>query len=143
MEYRGSDGKVVDTSPSLSLYEVYFPHIAQKIANKVAKSNANRPFEIRSIIQILEVMNKSNGRCYYSGKLFKDLNDITFERIDPTKPYTVENVAFANLASNSAKSQLDAFEKGNEIPDEMKIKLLNKLVYRLTKKVKEKTNAES
>lgn len=78
--------------------------------------------------------------CHYSGKGF-DKNGpgcLTLERINPDIGYTPENTVAVRSGTNNQKSQLDAFVKGTEIPEEMKIKLLRKATYQLEKKLKAK-----
>lgn len=78
--------------------------------------------------------------CYYSGKPF-DKNGpgcLTLERINPDIGYTPENTVAVRSGTNAQKSGLDAFVKGTEIPDEMKVKLLRKATYQIEKKLKGK-----
>lgn len=78
--------------------------------------------------------------CAYSGKTFsRDIESPysrSLERINPKIGYTPENTIAVTKAANAQKSGLDAFMKGEEIPPEMKIKLLNKAIYQLQKQIK-------
>lgn len=76
--------------------------------------------------------------CHYSGLTFekKGTGCLTLERINPELGYTPENTVAVRSGANHQKSGLDAFVKGSEIPDEMKIKLLRKATYQLEKKLK-------
>ena len=78
--------------------------------------------------------------CHYTGKEFEQKGPgcLTLERINPEIGYTPENTIAVRSAANHQKSNLDAFIKGTEIPDEMKIKLLRKATYQIEKKLKGK-----
>lgn len=82
----------------------------------------------------------SSTVCSYTGKAFEQKGSgcLTLERVNPELGYIPENVVVVRSAANAQKSQLDAFVKGNEIPDAMKIKLLRKATYQIEKKLKGK-----
>ena len=144
MDFMGSDGKVInkEAPAGFSLYEMSLTSLLKKLSNKKDAARQNsRSFEITGILDLLEVINKSAGRCAYSGKLFKNNDDVTFERVDPNKGYTRENTVFVRTSANALKAYLDAFEKGDSIPEEMKIKILNKTLYRIQKRLKDKAKA--
>ena len=101
-----------------------------------AKS-ANQSFGL-TYIEFYQLM--ATPICAYSGKTFsmdpQSPYSMSMERINPQIGYTPENTIAVTKAANTEKSRLDAFIKGEEIPPEMKIKLLNKAVYQMQKQLK-------
>ncbi|EGG9814460.1 hypothetical protein ID007_004321 [Salmonella enterica] len=132
--------KLVENQPvstGFDLYQMDFATLAGKIEGKRANAAAHKlAFEFKSIMDVIYLIEKSGGVCAYTGKHFSKAQDVTFERLNPYEGYTKENTLVVMKTANSHKSMLDAFEKQQTIPDEMKIKLLNKVVYRLRKKLK-------
>ena len=61
---------------------------------------------------------------------------MSMERVNPQIGYTPENTIAVTKAANAEKSRLDAFIKGEEIPLEMKIKLMHKAIYQMQKQLK-------
>lgn len=80
--------------------------------------------------------------CAYTGKTMKHEGGggdrLTLERVNPFLGYIEGNVVAVTSAANTEKSKLDDFLKSNDIPIEMKIKLLRKATYILEKKLKSK-----
>ncbi|EPT1451951.1 hypothetical protein ACVOZ6_003539 [Escherichia coli] len=123
----------------ITLLDLKFGELHNKIYNKrIEAKKCGREFTIGEVSEILAAMNLPEGTCAYSGKRFQDLGDITFERIDPNKGYVPGNVVFVSKAANDLKARLDAFEKSPGITDEMKLKLLRKAAYRMSKRIEGK-----
>lgn len=120
-----------------NLYSASVITLAKKLENKrESAKDKGTDFSLQTnTIGLMELINKSKGLCGYTNKQFIDANDVTFERIDPNIGYTMDNTIFCCLSANNLKSNLDAFEKGDAIPDAMKVKLMNKAIYRLNKKM--------
>lgn len=116
----------------MNLLKMPFHQIQQKI---FAKSNntKDKPCHLTSFTmsEIIEMI--GNGMCAYTGKEFKDFQDITFERVNPKLGYVSGNVLIVSREANRSKSQLDAFVKHPCINSQMKIKLLRKALYQLEK----------
>lgn len=85
--------------------------ISYKIANKLrALGNDNVPEHKGNAMPLEEwtkLFRKGDGLCFYSKEQFKDFADITFERIDPNKPYCKGNVVLVKLEYNQLKSYID------------------------------------
>ena len=105
--------------------------IYHKISNKKKAAGYKCELHQFNISDIIEMI--GDGNCQYTGKPFKNLEDITFERVNPYLGYVKGNVLTVSRAANGSKSGLDAFSKGNLIPTPMKIKLLRKALYILEK----------
>jgi hypothetical protein len=87
-----------------------------------------------SLYEILLMV--GDGNCAYTGKPFENLDDATFERVNPELGYVKGNVRMVSQLANCNKGGLDAFVKSTAIPDATKIKLLDKARYQLSKKLK-------
>lgn len=116
------------------LTDVPIHRLFQKITNKKANAECECLLNHFSIYDILNMV--GDGLCQYTGKSFKNLADMTFERVNPNKGYVQGNVIMVTLAANQCKAKLDAFIKDEEIPDAMKVKLLRKAIYQLEKSMK-------
>ncbi len=122
----------------MNLLSMPFHQIQQKI---FAKSTNTKDKECRltsfTMLQVMDMI--GDGLCAYTGKEFKDMHDITFERINPKAGYVVGNVVMVTQEANRVKSCLDAFVKNAIINDAIKIKLLRKALYQLEKANGKKT----
>ena len=122
----------------MNLLTMPFHQIQQKIfaksTNTKDKTCHLTSFAMSEIIEMI-----GNGMCAYSGKEFKDFQDITFERVNPKLGYVSGNVLIVSREANQSKSQLDAFIQHPCINSEMKIKLLRKALYQLEKENGKKT----
>lgn len=115
-----------------TLLDSPYQTIVQLLQRKKDRCNStNTQFGITTFSQLVEVV--GDGKCAYTGKYFANWQCATFERINPKIGYMPGNVVLVTLEANSHKSQLDAFIKGEVIPDAMKIKLLRKALYALEK----------
>lgn len=113
------------------LKDVPIHAIYNKIQIKKGNAKVKCTLTYFSLNDVIEMI--GDGNCQYSGKPFKDLEDITFERINPKKGYVQGNVVMVNKDSNNHKSLLDSFVHRDYIPDAMKIKLMRKALYQLEK----------
>ena len=109
------------------LTDVPIHAIYHKIQSKKGNAKVKCTLTYFSLADIIEMI--GDGNCQYSGKGFKDLDDITFERINPKLGYVQGNVVMVNKDANTHKSTLDSFIHRDYIPDAMKIKLLRKALY--------------
>ncbi len=117
------------------LKDVPITAIYTKIQNKKASSGDTRcDITYFSLADILDMV--GDGNCLYTGQGFKDLKDVTFERINPKQGYVRGNVVMVSLDANRHKSRLDQFMHETTIPDAMKVKLLRKAIYQLEKGMK-------
>jgi len=99
--------------------------------------SANQSFAL-TYIEFYRLM--ATPVCAYSGKTFsmdpQSQYSMSMERVNPQIGYTPENTIAVTKAANSEKARLDAFIKGEEIPLEMKIKLMYKAIYQMQKQLK-------
>jgi len=82
-------------------------------------------------------------KCAYTGVCLtlSDNRDssLTFERIDPLDGYSESNTVTVSAAVNHLKgSTLDVFLHDKTLSDEIKLRILNKIVYRLRKRIETK-----
>lgn len=84
-------------------------HAAKGIAKE-----CNREFEL-TFDEMMEVWNLQEGRCFYSKRKLtptsKDFDLMSLTRLNPSKPYHKDNVAFVCWGVNKLKNSLshDAF----------------------------------
>lgn len=116
------------------LKDVPIHAIYNKISNKKGSAKVKCTLTYYSLSDVLDMV--GDGNCQYTGAEFKNLDDITFERINPKEGYVQGNVVMVSLHANQHKSILDRFIHGETIPDAMKIKLLRKAIYQLEKGMK-------
>lgn len=122
--------RVESVKTDLKMAELYL----QKSRNA---ERSNNQFAL-TYIEFYKVM--ASPVCAYSGKTFSRDPESPYsrslERINPKLGYTPDNTIAVTKAANNQKSNLDAFVKSEEIPAEMKIKLMNKAIYQLQKQIK-------
>lgn len=116
------------------LKDVPIHAIYHRISTKKGSAKVKCTLTYYSLSDILEMI--GDGNCQYTGKEFKDLDDVTFERINPKEGYVQGNVVMVSSGANNHKACLDNFMHRTEIPDAMKIKLLRKALYQLEKGMK-------
>jgi len=90
--------------------------------------------------QWIDLFQKGDGHCQYSGEKFSDINDISFERIDPTRPYEKGNVLLIKTKYNNAKSNVDRLLHMESLSDEMVIRLLQEGIKVVRKRIKKKVS---
>lgn len=109
--------------------------IASKVGAKMLSCfHSGKEFNLSSY-EIKEMFEK--GVCEYTGHRFNMVQSATFERINPFLGYVSGNVVLVTQAANAQKGCLDNFIKSQDIPIEMRIKLLRKASYVLEKQMKE------
>lgn len=115
------------------LKDISLNRLHHKLGAKHAKAVKEKESDLNSLTlsELLEIV--GDGNCAYTGKEFIDINDATFERVNPQLGYVKGNVVMVSSEANQNKSQLDAFVKKEVIPDAMKVKLLRKAIYQLEK----------
>lgn len=122
----------------MNLLDTPIESLMNKLRSKVSNSKkAGLETELSSISirELIDII--GNGTCAYTGEEFKDLQDATFERINPNKGYINGNVVMVKASVNNIKGvTLDRFVKDKTLTDECKIKLLRKVTYQLEKKLK-------
>lgn len=119
----------------MKLSDFTLREITRKVANKMLSClTTGREFSL-STFEIKELFEKNT--CEYTGVKFKTVADATFERVNPFLDYVPGNVVLVSLIANTKKGLLDNFIKAQEIPIEMRIKLLRKATYALEKQLKE------
>lgn len=116
------------------LKDVPIHQITQKINSKKASTGKSCQIHQFTIEQILNMI--GDGNCAYTGEPFANLEDVTFERVNPKVGYVDGNVVMVSRVANQHKAQLDSFMHRDYIPDAMKIKLLRKALYQLEKGMK-------
>lgn len=116
------------------LKDVPIHAIYNKISTKKGSAKVKCTLTYYSLSDILDMV--GDGNCQYTGAEFKDLDDITFERINPKEGYVQGNVVMVSKSANNHKSRLDQFMHETTIPDAMKVKLLRKAIYQLEKGMK-------
>lgn len=121
------------------LIDVPLSDLNQKIASKKGNAGSKCKIPQFSIYDLLEMI--GDGNCAYTKKPFKDLSDVTFERVNPNLGYVKGNVVMVSQDANSRKSSLDAFVKTPIIPADVKIKLMRKALYQLEKELKQSSLA--
>lgn len=102
-----------------------------KLCTKAGNTDKDCSLRKMSLAELVELI--GDGKCAYTGREFKSLQDITFERVNPKLGYVKGNVLLVNHDSNLQKGWLDNFMHKPFIPDAMKIKLLRKAIYQLEK----------
>lgn len=119
------------------LIDVSLNQLHHKIGSKHASCKQQKDSDLNdlTIYQLLEIL--GDGNCAYTGKPFTDLQNATFERVNPERGYLKGNVLMVSKEANGHKAQLDCFIKTNIIPDAMKVKLMRKAIYQLEKRMKE------
>lgn len=111
--------------------------IAQSYVNKV-KSSKDRDigFEL-GLLEYTEIL--SAPVCNYTGQPF-DFDDRrkqpSLERINPLDGYTSTNTVLVTNEVNSAKSNLDTFLHSDKLTMEQKLRIMNRVIYRLKKQLK-------
>lgn len=114
------------------LIDMPFHQLNQRLQSK-RQGTTDKKCELLqfSVYDLLEMI--GDGNCHYTGKPFINPQDVTFERVNPTKGYVKGNVVMVSVAANGHKALLDNFVKRQDIPDAMKVKLLRKAIYQLEK----------
>lgn len=121
------------------LIDVPLHVLYQKINNKQGDGRKECRLKQFSVYDLLEMI--GDGNCAYTKQPFKNLEDVTFERVNPNRGYVRGNVVMVSKDANSRKSSLDAFVKTNVIPTDTKIKLMRKALYQLEKELKQSSLA--
>ena len=86
-------------------------------AVRTAKHRSKVPSDL-TMLFMLALWNKQNGKCYYSGLPLREpiygdgrkLDAASIDRIDPCKGYTKDNVVWSTLICNIAKNTLSTKE---------------------------------
>jgi dUTP pyrophosphatase len=112
----------------LNPFEKYFWDKASDIKSKCIRLKWECDIDYKFLI---ELYNKQNGFCYYSGlpinpiKQEKDYNTLSIDRIDSSRGYTKDNIVLCLLCINYLKSNFDMF-KLKKVFDAISLK--NKIV---------------
>lgn len=115
------------------LKDISFNQLHHKLGSKHMNARKEKESDLNTLTlsELLEIV--GDGNCAYTGKEFIDINDATFERVNPQLGYVKGNVVMVSREANQHKATLDAFVKKEGIPDAMKVKLLRKALYQLEK----------
>ena len=111
--------------------------IAKSYINKIRSSqDRNIPFEL-GIVEYTEIL--GGTVCSYTGELF-DFNNPnkvpSLERINPLEGYTSSNTILVTKEANAAKCNFDIFIHNDKLTTEQKIRIMNRVIYRLKKQLK-------